>query len=259
MKYLVWLQSVLLEGSNKVLTVLEFFGNAKTVFETEFKVLKASGIFSPKELERIKNTSITSAEKTIDNCKQKGIELIGITNDRYPDILRNIPNPPLVLYIKGEFPDFDNEPAICIVGPRKVSDFGKKSAYSLALRLAKSGITVVSGCALGSDSAAHIGALKAGGKTVGILPCGILNGYLAQNKNLRDNIANNGCIISEYSPEKPVGPTSFKVRNRLLAALSHSTVVVEAASRSGALITAHYACDFGRELFVIPGNPTFSH
>ncbi len=259
MKYAVWLQAVLLEGSNKVLSVLERFETAKRVYETDFNILRASGLFSPKELERIKTVKLSFAEKVISQCESNGIGLISIFDTAFPECLRNIPNPPIVLYIKGSLPQFDNEPAVCIVGPRKVSEFGEKAAYSLSARLSKAGVIIVSGCALGSDSAAHIGALKNGGLTVGVLPCGHLNGYLAQNKDLRSKIAENCCLISEYSPEKSVNPSSFKVRNRLMAAMAQSTVVIEAASRSGALITAHYACDYGKELFVIPGNPTYSH
>jgi len=259
MKYWIWLQSVLLEGSYKVTPVLERFETAKNVYDTDFNTLKSLGVFSPNELERIKDKSLSFAEKTIKICKKNRINILNISDDKYPNVLRNIPNPPLVLYTKGELIDFDNSPVICIVGPRKVSDFGKKSAYSLGLRLAKAGITVVSGGAVGSDTAAHVGTLEANGKTVAVLPCGILNGYLVENKNLRDKIAKTGCLLSEYPPEKGVGRTSFKVRNRLLAALSYSTVVVEAASRSGALITANYAIDYGKDLFVIPGNPTLPH
>lgn len=189
-------------------------------------------------------------------CSKNGIKTVGIFDKDYPDSLRHIKNPPLVLYTKGELPDFNSLPSICIVGPRKVSDFGEKSAYSLAYRLSKAGIIVVSGGAKGADAAAHIGALKAGGKTVAILPAGILNGYLKDNASLRDIISKNGCLISEYAPNIPVGPSSFKVRNRLLAALTNSTVVVEAKEKSGALITASYVCEYGKELFVIPGNPT---
>jgi len=259
MRYAVWLQAVLYEGSNKVIPIIEKFGTPQRVYESNFKILCESGLFSPKELERIKTIRLDFAEKIIKQCENNRIGLISIFDSLFPECLRNIPNPPIVLYTKGKIPDFDNEPAVCIVGPRKVSEFGEKAAYSLSARLSKSGIIVVSGCALGTDSAAHIGALKNGGLTVGVLPCGHLNGYLAQNKALRDKISENCCLISEYPPEKSVNPSSFKVRNRLMAALTQCTVVVEAASRSGALITAHYACDYGKELFVIPGNPTYSH
>ena len=257
-RYSIWLQAVLLEGSNKVLPLIDKYGTPKNIYETDFNALKQTGYFSPKELERISKLNLSYSENIINKCKANGIDIIDFFSNRYPEVLRNIPNPPLVLYIKGSFPDFDNEPSVCIVGPRKVSDFGEKAAYSLSSRLSKAGIIIVSGCAVGSDSAAHIGALKHQGITVGVVPCGLLNGYLAQNKNLRAKIAQTGCLISEYPPEKPVGRSSFKVRNRLLAALTFSTVIIEASAKSGALITAQYACDYGKELFVIPGNPTFN-
>lgn len=256
MKYLVWLQAVLKEGSYKAVELLEHFGNAQNIYNQRNAKLKELKILSPAELKRAHEITLEEIECVLKKCEDNSIKTVGFYDDSYPDSLRHIKNPPLVLYIKGELPDFNSLPSICIVGPREVSEFGKKSAYSLAYRLSKAGIIVVSGGAKGADAAAHIGALKSGGKTVAILPCGILNGYLKENAPLREVISKNGCLISECMPDTAVVRSSFKVRNRLLAALTHSTVVVEAKERSGALITASYACEYGKELFVIPGNPT---
>lgn len=259
MKYAIWLQAVLLEGNNKLLKILEYFKSAEGVYFASDEKLKASRLFSDGELKRAMDKNLKFAEEVIKLSGENGIKIITFFDFLYPNTLRNIPNPPLVLYIKGRLPDFDTTPTITIVGPRRVSDFGEKSAYSLAHRLSRAGITVVSGGAYGGDTAAHIGAIKAGGNTVAILPCGILSSYLKENENLRQKIAQTGCLISEYPPKKPVLRSSFTVRNRLLAAISHSTVVVEAGEKSGTLITANYACEYGKELFVIPGNPTYPH
>ncbi len=255
MKYLVWLQEVLRAGSNKALPILSRFGTAKAVYDARNTTLRQMNILSDGEMARAEKLDIAWADKVLALCKKNGIKTIGFFDDCYPNAFRNIVNPPLVLYIKGVMPDFNTEPSVCIVGPRKVSEFGKKSAYSLAARLSKSGIIVVSGGAKGADTAAHVGTLKVNGKTVAILPCGIMNDYLKDNARLRELIAKKGCLISEYTPDFPVTRSSFKVRNRLLAALGDTTIIVEAAEKSGALITASYACDYGRELFVIPGNP----
>ncbi|MBE6732904.1 MAG: DNA-protecting protein DprA [Ruminococcaceae bacterium] len=256
MKYLVWLQAVLRAGSNKALPILSHFGTAKAVYNARNTALRQMNILSDGEMDRAENLSIAFAENVLSLCKKNGIKIVCYYDDNYPNALRNIVNPPLVLYIKGELPDFNTEPSVCIVGPRKVTEFGKKSAYSLAARLSKSGIIVISGGAKGADTAAHVGALKVNGKTVAILPCGIMNDYLKDNARLRELIAKKGCLISEYTPNFPVTKASFRVRNRLLAALGDTTIIVEAAEKSGALITAGYACEYGRELFVIPGNPT---
>lgn len=258
MKYLIWLQAVLRAGSNKSGLLLEKFGNAKEVYRHRNGALLNMNILSRAESERAQKLTDNFGEEVISACRKNNIKIVGIFDNCYPEAFRHIINPPLVLYIKGSLPDFNSNPSICIVGPREVSEFGKKSAYSLGYRMSKAGIIVVSGCAKGADRAAHIGALKSGGTTVGILPCGILNGYLKENASLREAISKNGCLISEYTPNQAVTQSSFKVRNRLLAAITHSTVVVEADEKSGALITAAYACDYGKELFVIPGNPSLN-
>ena len=151
-------------------------------------------------------------------------------------------------------PDFDNIPAVCIVGPRKVTEKGKMASYSIARRLALSGMTVVSGGALGCDSAAHSGALKADGITALVMGCGILSDYLQENACLRESVSRSGCLISEYPPHYGASRYTFPVRNRIMSALSVCTVVIEAGVKSGALITARHAAEQGKDVFVIPGD-----
>ena len=206
-----------------------------------------------KKLERVDNERI---KKIVTDCKNSNIRILGIFEKDYPERLRNIPAPALVLYIKGELPDIDNEPVFCIVGPRNVSEFGAKAAYSLSKRLTLAGMTVLSGGAKGCDAKAHIGALKAGGKTVAVLGCGINYDYLKENESLREQISKNGCLISEYPPDYPAGKYTFPVRNRLMSGLSIGVAVIEAGEKSGALNTASHALEQGRDVFVIPGNPT---
>lgn len=255
-EYLIWLQTALGAGNIRAVRALKAFGNAENIYKASLSERKAAGIFSPKDLKRLSEIKIDYAKSVITDCLKYGIDIVLIGDKKYPYCLTVIDNPPLVLYVKGEMLDFDNTPAICIVGPRKVSDYGKKAAYSLAYRLSKSGMTVVSGGAVGSDYYAHLGALKSGGKTALVMGCGIESGYLPQNERLRRHAAEHGCIISEHPPKAGLTKFSFPIRNRIMAALSLGTVIVEAGKKSGALITANHALEQGRDVFVIPGSPT---
>ncbi len=252
-KYIVWLQLCLGAGNKHVISALEYYGSAENVYKC--KERKFSGIFTSRELSLMERTPLGDAMRIVEDCKLNGIDIIPLGDKKYPYCLSVIEDPPLVLYVKGDLPDFDNVPAIAVVGPRKVSDFGKKAAYSLGFRLAASGMTVVSGGALGSDTYTHSGALKADGKTVLVMGCGILSDYLPENKKLREAVSVKGCLISEYPPRANANRFTFPVRNRIMSALSVGTVVIEAGQRSGALITARHSYEQGRDVFVIPGSP----
>lgn len=254
MEYFIWLQLCLGAGNKRVKKILEKYTPFQiyNLTSTELENIK---IFTDKEKENFKKVSINDVKDIISKCKKNNIKIVTIADSNYPKPLYEIHNPPLVLYYKGELPNFEETPTICIVGPREVSEFGKKSAYSLGYRLAKSGMIVVSGGAVGSDSYAHIGALKAGGKTVLVMGCGLLVTYLEENRALREFISNHGCLISEYPPDFPASRYTFPVRNRIMSGLSLGTILVEAPVRSGAMITANHALDQDRDVFVIPGRP----
>ncbi len=255
MKYIIWLQLCLTQGSKSVSKLIENDINAEDIYNMDNTLRKNLGFFSRGEIERLSKISLSKAEDILKQCKEDNIKLISYTDSKYPEALKEIINPPLVLYVKGELPDFDNTPSISIVGPRRVSDFGKRAAYSLGYRLARAGMTVVSGGAVGSDTYAHIGALKSGGKTVLIMGCGFNVNYLEENRALREHIEKHGCLISEYPPNTPITKFTFPVRNRLISALSLGTVIIEASTRSGGLITANHAIEQCRDVFVIPGSP----
>ncbi len=255
MKYYIWLQLCLKQGSKTFSDLLCDGIRPFDVFSMNSLERKQTGIFSKSELERMNKTTLSSAEKIIEFCNENKIKLIKYDDNNYPNTLKTICNPPIVLYVKGNMPDFDNTPVISIVGPRNVSAFGKKAAYSLGYRLAKAGFIVVSGGAVGSDTYAHIGALKADGITTLIMGCGFNVSYLEENRALREHIEKCGCLISEYPPDTPITRYTFPVRNRLISALSLGTIVIEAGGRSGALITANHAIEQGKDVFVIPGSP----
>ncbi len=254
-EYLIRLQIAMGVGSSRAIKALNTFGNVENIFKASSKEREASKIFTKIELKRLNTDTTLLVRDIIADCKKFKINIIPIYSKSYPKCLREIENPPLVLYVKGELPDFESLPVICVVGPREVSEYGKKSAYAISYRLAKAGFIIVSGGAKGSDYYAHLGALRAEGKTVLVMACGIECGYLPQNQRLRDYVAQNGCIISEYPPLIKPTKYSFPVRNRIMSALSLGTVVIEAGKKSGALITANHAAEQGKDVFVIPGTP----
>lgn len=182
------------------------------------------------------------------------IKTVLLGEKSYPHLLREIKNPPPKLFIKGLLPQ-ENEICISIVGTRKAGEEGKVLAREISFELAKRGFTIVSGLAFGIDAEAHIGALKAKGKTIAVLANGLDFIYPISHKNLAMNILKEGgCIISEYEEgEKPL-PYRFLERNRIISGLSIATIIIEAPKRSGSLATAHYALEQGREVFVFPGN-----
>ena len=256
LKCAIMLQYVLGLGSCKVVKIYEKYGNAYNFFYGQ-QDLKTS-LLSPAEVSRLKSVDVTLADDILSRCDELSINCVHFLQGEYPDLLKEIDNPPVVLYYKGKLPD-NSLPLFCIVGSRKLSSFGTKAAFSLGYRLTLGGISIVSGIANGADTQALRGALKACGKPVCIMPCGLGVNYLNEFTALRrDIISNGGCLLSECTPNMPVYSNSFHLRNRLLSGISLGVGVIEAAQKSGTLITAHIACEQGRDVFVIPGNPTDS-
>lgn len=254
-KYWVWLSGCLDAGSSHLRPLLEKYKTPLAVYKTPISELQASYILSANELKRFNNKSLDRALRIVDDCSASKIEIIAFDDIRYPESLRAIPDPPACLYVKGKLLDFSRLPVVCIVGSRKITEYGEMVAWSLAGRLAAGGITVLSGGALGGDAAAHEGALAVGGKTVAVLPCGINYDYLKTNEFLRKTITDNGCLLSELPPDTPLYKNAFHLRNRLLSALSLGVVIVEASEKSGTLITARHALEQGRDVFVVTGRP----
>lgn len=168
----------------------------------------------------------------------------------YPPLLREIHDPPALIHVKGEVPTV---PAIAVVGSRECSRYGRQVAYRLATEAATAGLSVISGLARGIDAAAHRGALDGGGTTVAVLPCGIERVYPPRHRALAARIVASGALVTEFDRGTKVHPGTFQQRNRLIAGLAHLTVVVEAAARSGALITARYAAEYHRDVMAVPG------
>ena len=197
---------------------------------------------------------LQGAEEILRKCNAKNIRLLPIDDAAYPARLRNTPDAPVLLYYKGILPDWDSVPFIGVVGTRKASAYGLQVAHQMGAQIAQSGGFVVSGGASGIDTAAMQGALDAGYPVVGVLGCGVDVVYPRHNRKLFETVVQNGCLISEYSPGTKGLPWHFPARNRIISGMSNGTLIVEAPKVSGALITARWALEQGRDVFVVPGN-----
>lgn len=250
--YWVWLQHALGAGSSKQNRVLENYRSLSDFYEAGLQAWRLEGYFTPRELEKLCSFSTNDAQALIEYSEKIGQRVITPECREYPTPLKEIHNSPCVLYVKGSLLDFSSEPAVSIVGTRKATATGASVARSFAYELARQGVVIVSGGALGIDTAAHKGALQAGGKTVCVLGCGIDYNYLMANASLREAISASGAVISEYPPSTQATNSNFPIRNRIISGLSLGTLVVEAAGKSGSLITADYALEQGRDVFAVP-------
>ncbi len=211
-----------------------------------------------KKLKEHKEHYLNEAEKELKLIdKDKSFKVMTIKDKEYPDLLKNIYDPPIVLYIKGDLqPDV---PKIAIVGARMASQYGVQMAFDLARQIAQQGIIVVSGLAVGIDTFAHKGALAAKEQTIAVLGSGLLYVYPPENRKLYTDIAENGAVISEFPLKAKPQRHHFPRRNRIVSGLSLGTVIVQAGNRSGALITASCALDQGRDVFAVPGTASDPH
>lgn len=249
--YWVWLQNALGAGA-RIKEIIDDFGSAKSLFEANIIEWKMSPALVPKQVQRLESTPIEKAQSIIDVCEENGWDIICYEDERYPERLKEISNPPAALYVDGVFPDVDNEVLIGIVGTRKASDYAIKVASIMSRGISDCGAVVVSGGALGVDSAAHKGAVMANGKTVAVLGCGLGTKYLMSNEPLRNAIKKNGALVTEFPPFSAASKYTFPMRNRIISGLSLGILVVEAGVKSGSLITANFALEQNREVFAVP-------
>ncbi len=253
--YWVWLQQAVGQGSSAVPMLSNRFSSPKEIYVADKEALSQVGL-GEKTTENLCNKSLATAQKILERSAKIGWYLTP-DDDLYPEVLRQLYSPPLVLYGQGLLPDFDATatPSVGIVGTRECTTYGKTVAGGIAAGLAAAGCIVVSGGARGIDCAAHEGALYAGGTTVVIKPCGLNVEYPKSTQKMRRNVLeNNGAIITEYPPDTPGHSYHYQVRNRLISGLSWGLCVVEAPEISGALITARTAREQNRDVFAVPGN-----
>jgi len=218
--------------------------------EEPFAVLAARGL-SGRVLKAAEAAAAREAPALLERLAARGWRWVSPESADFPSLLLHVSDPPLGLFVRGQL---DGGPAVAVVGSRRATAYGRQVAGLLGRELAAAGVTVVSGMARGVDAAAHRGALEAGGRTVAVWGTGPDRVYPREHAGLAEDIAASGALVTEYPPGTAPRRYHFPERNRILAGMAHATVVVEAAARSGALVTARLALDEGREVFAVPGN-----
>lgn len=253
LKYWIWLSSINGLGPRKCMQLMKLFGEPKNIWEISSDELKNMKIVPKAIINQLIDLKIKAGvEDILEKMYKSNIQAITINEEEYPNYLKNIHDPPIVLYVKGRL--LKEDKAVAVVGSRKASSYGLKMAETISYELSKCGITVVSGMAKGIDSSAHLGALRAAGRTIAVLGCGLDKIYPVENKELMSKIYETGAVISEYIPGTPPMPQNFPARNRIISGISKGVVVIEANEKSGSLITADFALEQGREVFAVPGN-----
>jgi DNA processing protein len=240
-------------GPAKIQALLDHFGDLETAWEASESDLRAAGLDRRAMDSLLTTRGRLDLDAELEKIARAGARVLTWADADYPTSLRSIYHPPPVLYVKGELRPED-EWAVAMVGTRRATTYGKEVARVIAGDLARNGVTVVSGLARGIDAQAHRAALDAGGRTIAVLGCGIDRVYPSEHHRLAETIIAQGALVSEYALGTPPEGRNFPPRNRVISGLALGVVVVEAGVGSGALITADYAADQGREVFAVPGN-----
>ncbi len=252
--YWVWLSLGLGAGASCLDLVTYFEWNPYEIYGSTFNEIFSLNVLNKTRIEKLKSFPIEKAEEILRVSKENGWKIITPSSEYYPQNLLHLQDLPLVLYVQGDETVLTNEMSVSVVGARKASDYGRAVARALSSAMASLGVTIVSGGALGIDSAAHQGAIDENGKTICVLGCGLGTKYLMENQPLRDKIVSHGALITEFPPMTPASKTTFPLRNRIISGLTLGTVVVEAGEKSGSLITARLAAEQGRDVFAVPGD-----
>ncbi len=249
----IWLAEKCGAGNSEISGILEGFDSIEAIYDSDFDTYVAAGV-SERLAEDLCDKSMDEAVRIINYCQTNRVGILAYDDERYPSSLRAIRNPPAVLYYVGMLPDLNKQLFISMVGTRSMSEYGMRAAYKIAYEVAASGAVVVSGMALGIDGVSAAAAIKAGGKTVAVLGCGIDRVYPKEHTKLKEQIIRHGVMITEFAPgTEPMGK-NFPIRNRIISGISAGTVVVDADLGSGAMITAKTAILQGRDIYAVPSN-----
>ena len=255
MRYWIWMTTRKGLTPRGCLRVLASFGDPEAAFlASDAELAKARGL-TAKDRAALADRDLSLARRIEADCVARSVGILTIRDPRYPALLRQISDPPAVLYYLGTLPDFDESLTLGVVGQRTATQSGVSAAYRMGKELSEEGCIVVSGCAAGIDCAAMEGALAGGSPVVGVLGCGVDVVYPAESRHLYRQIPKNGCLISEYPPGTAPDRWNFPARNRILSGLCRGVVVVEAPQKSGSLNTARHALEQGRDVFAMPGKP----
>ena len=242
-------------GSTRIWKLIRQFGSPSDLFKMSRASLKALGLTSEIQYYILGGWAHKDAEKVLAEAREKGMRVITTAHGDYPELLRQIFDPPLVLYTMGDLGHL-SRPMIAVVGSRRCSVYGAEVAFALSRDLARHGIGIVSGMAMGIDTRAHQGALSVAGVTVAVMGTGADFVYPRSSRRLYRQILEKGCILSEFSPGTLPTPQNFPIRNRIISGLALGTVIPEASEFSGSLITARLTLEHDRELWAVPGNIT---
>ncbi|MBE5738339.1 MAG: DNA-protecting protein DprA [Clostridiales bacterium] len=253
-KVIMWLSSFEFVSYKKVKAVLDTFDNLEELFNNlkDYK-LELLKIFKHNEYEELLSANnFLYVTNTINNYEKQDIKVLTIKSEEYPEYLREIDTPPIMLYCKGNISLLKTE-CLAVVGTRRATNYGKTACKKLISEVAVEGITIVSGLAEGIDTIAHKSTLEVNGKTIAVLGSGLLHIYPSSNESLFQEILDkDGLIISEYKPNEPSVTYHFPVRNRIIAGISKATFIVEATEKSGSMHTKNYALEYNREVFALP-------
>ncbi len=240
-------------GARLFARLLEQFGTPAAVFAASHEQLRAAGITRPATLDYLRTPDTAAVEQDLDWLEQPDRHLLTIESADYPPLLRELPDPPPLLFVHGE-PGLLSHPQLAMVGSRNTSPSGTETAFDFARHLSDCGLVITSGLALGIDAACHRGALGGSGLTIAVIGTGMDRVYPARHRELAHKIADKGALVSEFPIGTSPARANFPRRNRIISGLSLGTLVVEAAIHSGSLITARQASEQGREVFAIPGS-----
>ena len=237
----------------KIISLIEYLGSASNVLQTNTKEIQQIVDITDRTAQTIKErANLKFAQEELLLAKKNNINILTYIDDDYPSQLKTMCDYPPILYIKGKI-DKNDINSISIVGSRRATNYGKIVTEQFCKYFAQQEITTVSGLANGIDTQVHISTIQSSGKTIAVVGNGLLECYPAGNRKLQEDISNNGAIISEFNLHQRALPINFPRRNRIIAALSQATIVVEAAIKSGSLITAELACEYGKDVFAVPG------
>ncbi|MBE6977609.1 MAG: DNA-protecting protein DprA [Ruminococcaceae bacterium] len=250
----IWLATLPGLHDRQKALLMQYFRDAEDVFFADADAYGCIEELSQEEREALGNKDTALAEDILRQCQRLKIHILTYRDAAYPSRLRNISDPPMVLYYKGVLPEFDSIPLIAVVGTRKASGYGLTTAKRMGSQIAECGGVVVSGMAFGIDGMAMRGALSKGAPVIGVLGSGADVVYPSSNRSLYADVEVNGCLLTEFAPGTPPMKWNFPKRNRIISGLCCGVLVVEAPEKSGALITARRAADQGRDVFVVPGN-----
>jgi DNA processing protein len=252
-KYWVGMNLVKGIGATRLRVLLDQFGSVEAIWKAPAQSIYTSGLSARLVENLLQVRAEVSLDEIWDRLQSHAIEVLTWEDDSYPKRLMEIDQPPPVLYVRGDLLPQD-EFAVAIVGTRRVTAYGRQVAENVGAFLARNGLTIISGMARGVDAVAHRAALDAGGRTLAVLGNGVDRIYPPEHRKLADMIIQNGALISDYPLGTPPDSMNFPARNRIISGLAQAVVIIEAGDRSGALITAGFAADQGRDVFAVPGN-----